>query len=130
MDLSKNQTKLLKSLSKESRTLSDFNTTDKLDISFLGENGLIHYKGIYEDDSSLSPRDAVVTISPKGTAVYEQILKEKRRWLVPVIISVVALIISICAIFSSSQSVYIYMNNEEIFHTNTQTEIANVTSEK
>ena len=121
---------MLKALHKERKMLSEFAKTDKQDISFLGENGLVHYEGVYKNDSSLSPSDTIVSISSKGAAVYEQIVKENRRWLVPVVISVAALIISICAIFSSSQSVHIYMNSDEIFHTNTQTEITSVTSEK
>lgn len=123
MYISADQKRLLGKIKRKSRLKSKLKNRELRDLSYLGDNGLIQYETIYEDEHSLKEIGTIVLIQPKGEAVYDQICEERRRWLIPVIISVAALIISICAIISSSQSVNVYIGDQASTRT-TQTTIA------
>lgn len=113
-DLSKKQYKLLKKLYKKNLIQSELSEKDNQRIESLGKIGLVKYKNIFEDENSLKVLDNELSITPKGEAAYDSYVRSKRRWLIPVIISIAALIISIIALYKTSQPVKIYLNDEII----------------
>lgn len=112
MHFSNRQKRLLKKLRRKPRSKSKLNKKELKDLVYLGDNGLIRYEAIYESENSLKVKDHIVHIQPKGEAECAYLIEERRRWLIPVIISVAALIISIIAIVSSSQSINVYIDGQ------------------
>ena len=128
MYISADQKRLLGKIKRKSRLKSKLNNRELRDLTYLGDNGLIQYETLYEDEQSLKKIGTLVLIQSKGEAVYDQICEERRRWLIPVIISIAALIISICAIVSSSQSVNVYIGDQENTRTTQTTSAATAQS--
>ena len=124
MYISADQKRLLGKIKRKSRLKSKLNNRELRDLTYLGDNGLIQYETLYEDEQSPKKIGTLVLIQPKGNAVYDQICEERRKWLIPVIISVAALIISICAIVSSSQSVNVYIDGQKNARTTQTTSAA------
>ena len=102
--------KLLKKLRKRELKKSQLTKDELEDISYLGKNGCIRYEDISENDDAALPTDTLIILQSKGKAVYETYVRNRRRWLIPVIISFLALIISIFALYKSSQPLEIYIN--------------------
>ena len=104
------QYKLLKKLRKRNLKKSELSNSQLDDIDYLGKNGCIRYEEVSENEDYLHPVDTLIILKPQGKAIYETYVRNKRRWLIPVIISICALIISIFALYKSSQPVKIYIN--------------------
>lgn len=113
MHFSAAQARLLRKIKRSPRLRSSLSKKELLQLSYLDENGLIRYDGIYENEKSIQATDLMVHIKPKGEAEYEYLLSERRKWLIPVLISVAALVISILAIISSSQTISVYIDNQK-----------------
>lgn len=123
MYFSGSQRRLLRKLKRMPRMKSELMEKELRHLAYFGDNGLIRYETLFENEHSLKEKGTLIHIQPKGEAEYAHIIEERRRWLIPVIISVAALIISICAIVSSSQSVNVYIGDQANTRT-TQTTIA------
>ena len=108
--IAKSHYKLLKKLHKHELKKSQLTESESEDITYLGENGCIRYEGIYENEDSMKQIDTLIILRSKGKAVYETYVRNRRRWLIPVIISIVAAIISIIALYKSSQPLEININ--------------------
>lgn len=113
MHFSNRQKKLLKKLRRKPLSKTELNAAELSDLVYFGDNGLIRYETIHESEESLKVKDLIIHIQPKGEAECAYIIEERRRWLIPVLISIAALIISICAIVSSSQSVNVYIVDQD-----------------
>ena len=112
MYFSGNQKRLLGKIKRMPRLKSELKEKELRHLSYFGDNGLIRYETLFENENSMKERVVLIHIQPKGEAEYAHIIEERRRWLIPVIISAAALIISICAIVSSSQSVNVYIDSQ------------------
>lgn len=110
MELSGNQYSLLKKLLKKDYKKSELTPKEKRDAAFLGDNGYIEYKGIFESDNSIHQIDSLIFISPKGEAAYRSYARQRNRWFIPIIISIAALIVSVLALYKSSQPIDIHMD--------------------
>lgn len=102
--------KLLKKLCKRKLKKSQLTDSELEDIYYLGDNGCIRYEVVYENENSLKEIDTLIILQSKGKAVYETYVRSRRRWLIPVIISVTAAIISVIALYKSSQPLEIHIN--------------------
>ena len=112
--LSSSQRKLLKRLRKHILKKSQLSDAEWDDIVYLGENGYIRFDAVYEDDTCFRSIDTVVIIKPLGKAVYESYIRTRNRWFIPVAISIAALIISVIALYKTSQPAKIYLNDKII----------------
>lgn len=112
MYFSENQKRMLGKIKRMPRLKSELKEKELRHLSYFGDNGLIRYETLFENENSMKERGVLIHIQPKGEAEYAHIIEERRRWLIPVIISAAALIISICAIVSSSQSVNVYIDSQ------------------
>lgn len=132
MHFSSSQKRLLKKIIKKSRLKSELSEKEIRHLSYFGDNGLIRYETLYEDVRTMKEKGTLIHIQPKGEAEYEYCIQERNRWLIPVIISVAALIISIIALISSSQSISVYIDNQKTssFSNATSTDIINTAMEK
>lgn len=107
MDLSNKHIKLLKRLYHSEIPLSDFSGADRESIAFLGNCGFIRYST--EDiDSRNAP--TIVCIQPSGQAAYDSYIRDRRRWYIPVVLSIVAIAISLLALYKSGQEINVYVN--------------------
>lgn len=111
----RSQYRLLGKLKRHTLKKSKLSDESKFDIYYLGDKGCLRYEIVYEDENIDFPKevDTIIHIMPQGKAVYDTYIRERRRWLVPVVISIFALIISIIALCRSSQSIKIYLNDKE-----------------
>lgn len=112
--IARSQYRLLKKLYKKDLLKSQLAEYEMRDIHYLGKNGCIEYEDISEDDDYIHTTDTRIILKPQGKAVYETYVRNRRRWLIPVVISVIAALISLCALYKSSQPVKIYLNDENI----------------
>ena len=104
----------LKSCIKKDLLKSQLTENEMRDIHYLGQNGCIEYEDISENDDYIHTTDTRIILKPQGKAVYETYVRNRKRWLIPVVISIIAALISLCALYKSSQPVKIYLNNESI----------------
>lgn len=131
MYFSRKQKRLLGKIKRMPRLKSELREKELRHLSYFGNNGLIQYETIFESENSMKEKGTLIHIQPKGEAEYAHILEERRRWLIPVVISVAALIISICAIISSSQSINVYIDGQgNSFATQQSTTSTSTTNEK
>lgn len=132
MHFPRSHRKLLKKLTKKSLLKSKLKENQLEIIRYFGDNGLIEYEGVPDPDAPPFAKDTIIRIKQKGRVEYDYCLEDRRRWLIPVIISAAALVISILALVSSSQSISVYIDNQESnnFSTATSTDILNATTEK
>lgn len=107
MDISGSQLKLLKRLYKTDIPLSDFSDADQKNISFLGQSGYIRYRPENED-KRISP--TIVCIKPSGQAAYDSYIRDRRRWYIPVALSLIAIVISLFALYKSGQIINVYID--------------------
>lgn len=114
MELSSYQYKLLKKLCKKQLILSELSESDQIRISSLADNGYVRYESITDPDTPRKTLYTIVKIEPKGEAEIDSYKRNRIRWLIPVIISLSALIISIFALCQSSQPIEIYVNTNTI----------------
>lgn len=122
-EYAKSQYKLLKQLKRHNLKRSKLADDKWEDIVFLRKEGCIRYEAIYKDDPLSDPIDIIVIIQPKGKAVYDTYIRGKCRWFMPVIISILALIISVFALFKSSKPINTYLSKETIGANNVCTAI-------
>ena len=114
MELSSYQYKLLKKLCKKQLILSELSESDQIRISSLADNGYVRYESITDSDAPRKALYTLVKIEPKGEAEIDSYKRNRTRWLIPVIISLAALMISIFALYQSSQPIEIYLNTNTI----------------
>ncbi len=114
MELSSYQYKLLKKLSKKELILSELSEKNQKRIHSLAKNGYVSYEAITDPDIPRKVLYTIVRIEPKGEAEIDSFRRSKIRWLVPVIISLAALIISIFALYKSSQPIEIHVSTNTI----------------
>lgn len=107
MEISGSQIKLLKRLYKADIPLSDLSISDKEDIAYLGKYGFIKYNA---EDTGSRTVPTIICIQPAGKAFYDSYIRERRRWYIPVVLSVVAIIISLFALYKSGQVINVYVN--------------------
>lgn len=124
MELSSYQYKLLKILNKKQLILSNLSKENQKRIHSLAENGYVSYESITDPDIPRKVLYTIVKIEPKGESEIDSFRRSRIRWLIPVIISLSALIISILAIYKSSQPIKIYVS------TNTTSENTRTSIEK
>lgn len=110
MELSTYQYSLLKRLLKHKLKKSELTEKEQEQFSFLGSNGYITYEGIYENENSIHQLDSYIRIAPKGEAAYQTYIRQRNRWAIPMLISLVAVIISIFALYKSSQPINIHID--------------------
>ena len=111
MDISNNQIKLLRRLYNTDIPLSEFSEADKENISYLGKYGLIKYCA--EDIDVIHP-PTIVCIQPSGQAEYDTYIRDRRRWYIPVVLSFVAILISLFALYKSGQTVNVYIDKKQM----------------
>lgn len=111
MDISDAQIKLLKRLYKTDMPLSDFSVADKENISFLGESGLVRYR---QEDENARFSPTIVCIQPSGQAFYDSYIRIRRRWYIPVALSVIAIVISLFALYKSGQVINVYIDKNKM----------------
>ncbi len=121
MHLPKPHRKLLRKLTKKPLLKSKLQNDQLEIVHYLGDNGLIEYESVPDPEHPPFSTDTIIRIKQKGRVEYDYCLEERRRWLIPVIISVAALIISILALVSSSQSISVYIDNQKSSNFNTAT---------
>lgn len=114
MELSNHQYRLLKQLSRKNLKSSELSQKSKKEISFLGKNGYIEYEGIFDNENPIHQTDSYVHITPKGEAEYQAYIRQRNRWLIPLVISLAALIVSIFALYKSSQPIEIHIDTNAI----------------
>lgn len=115
MDISQSQLKLLKRFQKQVLRKSLLSLSDIEDISDLGSNGFIQYSKETDERNS----ETIILITAKGKARYESYIRESKRWLIPVVLSIVAIVISLFALYHSNQTINVYVNNRAITETTT-----------
>lgn len=120
-DFAHDHYKLLKKLWKKNLKKSELSKSQLDDIDYLGKNGCIRYEEVSANEDYLHPVDTLIILKPQGKAVYESYIRTTRRWLIPVIISLFAAIISICALYKSSKPVKVYINDTIMNNTTTTT---------
>lgn len=111
MDISDAQIKLLKRLYKTDMPLSDFSDADKKNISYLGESGLVHYR---QEGENARVSSTTVCIQPSGQAFYDSYIRIRRRWYIPVVLSVIAIVISLFALYKSGQVINVYIDKNKM----------------
>ena len=122
----------MKKLTKKTLLKSSLSQDQLEIIRYFGDNGLIEYEGIPDPKSPPFTIDTIIRIKQKGRVEYAHCIEERRRWLIPVIISFAALVISVIAAVSSSQSISVYIDNQETssFSTAASTDTINAITEK
>lgn len=120
MELSSYQYKLLKKICKKQLILSELSKSDRTRISSLADNGYVRYESITDPDSPRKTLYTLISIEPKGEAEIDSYKRNKIRWLIPVIISLAALIISIFALYKSSQPIEIHISTNNTISENTR----------
>lgn len=106
MEISGSQIKLLKRLYKTDIPLSDFSDSEKGEIEYLGKRG-------FEDtDSRITP--TIVCIQSAGKAFYDSYVRDHRRWYIPVILSIIAIVISLFALYKSGQVINVYIDENKM----------------
>lgn len=110
MELSNSQYKLLKNALKTECKKSELTAKQQRDAAFLGDNGYIEYKSIFENEHSLRQVDSFIYVSPKGEAIYQSYVRQRNRWLIPLVVSMAALIVSIFALYKSYSPIDIHIN--------------------
>ena len=121
LDLAHEQYKLLKRLRRKNLKMSELTQKQLGNVDYLGKNGCIRYESVFKNEDYLHPVDTLIILKPQGKAIYESYVRTTRRWLIPVIISLFAAIISICALYKSSQPVKVYINDTIMNTTATNT---------
>ena len=121
MHFPRSHRRLLKKLTKNTLLKSKLNDKQLEIVRYFGDNGLIEYVGIPDTNSPPFTIDTVIRIKQKGRVEYDHCLEDRRRWLLPVIISLAALIVSILALVSSSQSISVYIDNQKSSNFSTAT---------
>lgn len=111
MEISNPQIRLLKRLYKADIPLSNFSDSAKKDIEYLGKCGFIKY-GTEDTDSRIA--QTIVCIQPSGKAEYDSYVRDRRRWYIPVVLSVVAIAISLFALYKSGQAINVYIDENKI----------------
>lgn len=114
MELSSYQYKILKKLSTSQLTFSELSESDRDRISSLAENGFVQYEAISDPNAPRKTLDTIVKIKPKGEAAIDSYKRNRIRWLIPVIISLAALVISIFSLYQTSHPIEIYVNTNTI----------------
>ena len=107
MDLANRHIKLLKRLYHSEIPLSDFSDVDRENLAFLGNYGYIRYS---TEDTDLRNALTIVRIQPSGQAAYDSYIRDRRRWYIPVVLSVIAIAISLFALYKSGQEINVYVN--------------------
>lgn len=113
--------KLLKKLTKKAFLKSKLKENQLEIIHYFGDNGLIEYESVPDPDAPPFTKDTIIRIKQKGFVEYAHCVEERRRWWLPVIISIAALIVSILALVSSSQSIEVYIDNQPSQYTSSAT---------
>lgn len=111
MEISGSQIKLLKRLYKTDIPLSDFSDSEKGEIEYLGKRGFIKYSK-EDTDSRIAP--TIVCIQSSGKAFYDSYVRDRRRWYIPVVLSVVAIVISLFALYKSGQVINVYIDENKM----------------
>lgn len=111
MEISGSQIKLLKRLYKTDIPLSDFSESEKGEIEYLGKLGFIKYSK-EDTDSRIAPN--IVCIQSAGKAFYDSYVRDRRRWYIPVVLSVVAIVISLFALYKSGQVINVYIDENKM----------------
>ena len=111
MHFPRSHRKLLKKLTKKSLLKSQLKENQLEIIHYFGDNGLIEYEGVPDPDAPPFTKDTIIRIKQKGRVEYDYCIEERRRWWIPVLISAFALVVSILALISSSQSIEVYIDN-------------------
>lgn len=111
MKISDPQIKLLKRLYKTDVPLSDFSYSEREDIEYLGKQGFIKY--VAEDTGSRTA-PTIVYIRSAGKAEYDSYIRERRRWYIPVVLSIVAIVISLFALYKSGQTINVYIDKKQM----------------
>lgn len=111
MEISGSQIKLLKRLYKADIPLSNFSDSEKEDIEYLGKCGFIKYSSEDTDSRTVS---TIVCIQPSGKAEYDSYIRDRRRWYIPVVLSIVAIAISLFALYKSGQVVNVYIDENKM----------------
>lgn len=109
-DFAHDHYKLLKRLRKRNLKKSELTTEQLDDIEYLGKNGCIRYEEVSKNEDYLHPIDTLIILKPQGKAIYESYVRSTRRWLIPVVISVAAFIISVLALYKSSQPIDVHLS--------------------
>ena len=111
MEISGSQIKLLKRLYKTDILLSDFSDSEKGEIEYLGKRGFIKYSK-EDTDSRIAP--TIVCIQSAGKAFYDSYVRDRRRWYIPVVLSIVAIVISLFALYKSGQVINVYIDENKM----------------
>ena len=111
MEISGSQIKLLKRLYKVDIPLSNFSDPAKKDIEYLGKCGFIKYSS-EDTDSRIAP--TIVYIQSAGKAFYDSYVRDRRRWYIPVILSIIAIVISLFALYKSGQVINVYIDENKM----------------
>ena len=122
MEISSSQIKLLKRLYKSDIPLSNFSDADKEDIEYLGKYGFIKYSK-KDTDSRIAP--TIICIQPAGKAFYDSYIRDRRRWYIPVVLSIVAIAISLFALYKSGQVINVYIDENKMNTVTTENPQAN-----
>lgn len=117
MELSSYQYKILKYLIKNPLILSELSDADRNRVHSLADNGYVRYEAITNPDIPREILYTIVKIEPKGEAEIDSYKRNRIRWLIPVMISLAALIISIFSLYKSSQPIEIHINTNAISET-------------
>lgn len=111
MEISGSQIKLLKRLYKTDILLSDFSDSEKGEIEYLGKRGFIKYSK-EDTDSRIAP--TIACIQSAGKAFYDSYVRDRRRWYIPVVLSIVAIVISLFALYKSGQVINVYIDENKM----------------
>ena len=120
-ELSPRQYKLLRKLCKRDVLKSELSIKDIERAAFFCKCGFVELQTIFESDNSLKDIDTKIHITPAGEAAYKSYGMERRRWAIPVIISLIALFISILSIYKANQPIDIHLDNNIIMDNNENT---------
>ena len=111
MEISGSQIKLLKRLYKTDILLSDFSDSEKGEIEYLGKRGFIKYSK-EDTDSRITP--TIVCTQSAGKAFYDSYVRDRKRWYIPVVLSIVAIVISLFALYKSGQVINVYIDENKM----------------
>lgn len=111
MEISGSQIKLLKRLYKVDIPLSNFSDPAKKDIEYLGKCGFIKYSS---EDTDSRIAQTIVCIQSAGKAFYDSYVRDRRRWYIPVILSIIAIVISLFALYKSGQVINVYIDENKM----------------
>ena len=111
MEISGSQIKLLKRLYKADIPLSNFSDSEKEDIEYLGKCGFIKYSS---EDTDSRIASTIVCIQSSGKAEYDSYIRDRRRWYIPIVLSIVAIAISLFALYKSGQVINVYIDENKM----------------